>query len=160
DIEDAIRQARFARELRQPQQSERGDLRRLDDDGIAGSKRRRHLPGANHHREIPRHDDRDDAKGLAMDEAQYIVAGGCYLAIELVDRLAIVAEGAGSRERLGLDRQADLGAIVAYTEHGELDRMLLDEIGELEENLLALRRCGARPGALLEGMPRRLYRAI
>ena len=36
------------------ERGERGGLRRLEDHGVAGGQRRRHLPGQHHHREVPR----------------------------------------------------------------------------------------------------------
>ena len=43
---------------------QRGQLGRLEHDGVAGGQRRREAPAGDRHREVPRHDDADDAERL------------------------------------------------------------------------------------------------
>ncbi len=151
DVQHTLRQASLCAEFGEPQQAQRRTFSRFQDHRIAGGKRRRDLPGADHQRKIPGHDGGDDTDRLAMDEAEDIARGRCDLAIDLVDRFGIVAECAGSAAGLRLQRHRNLGAIVAHAENGKLERVFLDEFGDAQQHLLALGGCGPRPGALLEG---------
>ena len=160
DVEDPVGHTRLGSQFGQPQQRERRDLRRLEDDRVAGGKGRGDLPGADHHREIPGDDDTDDAERFAVDQAEDVVGSRGDFAVDLVDCLGIVAEGARGRERLGLVSHGNLGAVVADPEHGQFGGVPLDQVRQGEQRLLALRRRPPRPDARLEGGPRRRHRAV
>ncbi len=67
DIEHAVGQAGLGGELGDADGGQRRLLGRLEDDGIAGGKRRTDLPAGHEQREVPRHDGGDDAERLAGD---------------------------------------------------------------------------------------------
>ena len=57
-VEHPVRNARLGRQLRHPQQGQRGGFRGFDDDRTARRQGRHDLPHADHQREIPRDDAR------------------------------------------------------------------------------------------------------
>ena len=137
DIEDALRQASFGAKLCKPEQRQRRAFGRLENNGIAHRKRRRDLPGADHHGEIPGHDGGDHPDRLAMDEREDIVGGRRDFAVHLVDRLGIVAEGPGRAGRFRLQGHRDFGAIVANAKNRKFKRMFVDKVRDLQHDLLA-----------------------
>ncbi len=160
DVEDPFGKPGLGAEFGKAQQRERGHLRRFQHDGIAGGKRRGDLPRADHQREVPRHDGADDADRLTVDEGEDVARGRRDLAIDLVDRLGIIAEAAGGAAGLGLQRHGDFRAVVAHAEHGKLQRVFLDQLGDPQQHLLALGGRGLRPAALLEGGAGGLHRPL
>ena len=104
DVEDALRQARLERDPLQLDGAERGQLGRLEDDGVAGGEGRRDLPGGDHEGEVPGHDQADDAEWLA--EGHVDAAGDR-------DRLAQQPLGGARVVAEGLDHHPDLAAGVA-----------------------------------------------
>ena len=55
-------------DLAEPDRREGSERRGLDDHRVAARERRRGLPGGDQQREVPRHDERAHADGLAQDE--------------------------------------------------------------------------------------------
>ena len=64
DVDDARREAGLLDQLHELERRRRGELRRLDDDRVAGGERGRELPRQQQQRRVPRHDRRDDAERL------------------------------------------------------------------------------------------------
>ena len=149
-VQNAVGQAAFGADLHQPQQAERCHLGGFEHHRIARRQRRRDLPRGNHQREIPRHDRPDHADRLAVDQPQNPGLRRGDFAGQFVDRLGIEPKGRGGAARLGLDRHADLGAVVAHPAHGQRQRLGLDRVGNLVQHFLALDRGGAGPDPRLE----------
>ncbi|MCY1323921.1 hypothetical protein D9M69_93570 [compost metagenome] len=119
---------------------------RLEDDGIAVTKRRRDLPGGNGDREVPGRDDADDADRLAGDldadigsrRRQHFARQSQAFAGEEVEDLA------------GTHRLADAFdkrlAFLARQQPSELVLAGKDLVGGLPQDRVALEDAGARPG--------------
>ena len=60
--EDTLREAGVEGQFGQAQGGQRGQLGGLEHDGVAGRERGREPPPGDRHREVPRHDDADDAE--------------------------------------------------------------------------------------------------
>ena len=70
DVQDAVRQARLRRQLREPQRRERRLRRGLQHHGVAGGERRAELPGGDDQRVVPGHDRGHDPDRLAGHERE------------------------------------------------------------------------------------------
>ena len=57
-VKHALGQAGLEGQLAEPDRGQRGELGRLEHDGVAGGERRGEAPAGDRHREVPRHDDR------------------------------------------------------------------------------------------------------
>ena len=68
DVEDAGRDAGLERQLAEPDRGQRRVRRGLEDRGVAGGQRRRDLPRGHQDREVPGHDQPDDADRLAQGQ--------------------------------------------------------------------------------------------
>ena len=75
DIDDALRDTRFDRQLRDLDGGGRGDLRGLQHDGVARGQRWRRRHDIEEGRRIPRGDHADDADRLAKRVVQHALAG-------------------------------------------------------------------------------------
>jgi hypothetical protein len=160
DIDRVFGQTRLERQFGQAQRAQRALLRRLEHHRVAAGERRRQLPGRHQQGEVPRHDRADHADGLARDGRQDVVRGGRGLAVELVDRLGVPAEGARHRWHI---HAAGIGNGLAHVERfqqGKLRAVGVDEIGEALEHGLARLGRHARPAALLEGGAGGAYRVF
>ena len=65
DLEDVLRNPRFEGKLSDADRCQRREVGRLEDDRVARGKRRSEAPRGDWHREVPGHDDPDDADRLA-----------------------------------------------------------------------------------------------
>src|SRR5581483_7934734 len=107
-----------------------------------------------HQREVPRDDGPDDAERLAHEHDDVVRPGRSDLVVDLVDRLAVV------RDALRCERDVDAAGIanrlahVERLEERELVAVLANELGEADEDALALLRREPRPDARLERLPR------
>ena len=93
DVDDAGRKARLLDQLGELERRGRGELRRLDDHGVAGGERRRELPGQQQQRRVPRRDDRHDAQRLVarvVEVARLVERDD--RALDLVGQPAVVVE--------------------------------------------------------------------
>ncbi len=160
DIEHTRRQARVQAQLRQAKQRQRGVFGRLEHHRIASRQGRRDLPGTDHQRKVPGHDGPHHANRLLVDQAQRAFWRGGDLAVDLVDTLGVITEGARRAARLGLPGHGDLGAVVAHAQHRQFGMVRLDAVGDAVQNFLALCRRHARPHALLKTAAGRLHRAV
>ena len=75
DADEAGRRPRLAEETLDHASDERRQLRRLQDDGVAGGDRRRRLADRETDREVPRSDDRHDPERLVTDRHRACAAG-------------------------------------------------------------------------------------
>ena len=125
DVDDAFGDAGFEDELGEPERGERRQLGRLQDDGVPAGERGPELPGRDVEREVPGHDQPDDAERLA--ERQVDAAGdGNRLAVVLVDGAGVEVEDVGDHPDLAA-RAGDRLADVRRLDPRELLGVLLDE---------------------------------
>ena len=143
------------RDLGQHQRGDRGGVRGLEHDGVAGGQGRRDLPDRHHQRVVPGRHLGADADRLAPDHRG--VPGHV-----LARRAALQdARGAGEepelvharRELLGQGQGDRLPGVPALGLH-QVGGPLLDRIGDLQQGEAALRR-----GRVAPGLPGRLRAA-
>ena len=118
--------------------AQRRQLGGLEDDGVAARERRPELPRGDVEREVPRHDQPDDAERLAeghVDPAR----DRDRLAVALVDRAGVEVEDVGDHADLAA-RAADRLADVVRLDPRELLVVLLDERREPPEQPRSIRR--------------------
>ena len=128
DVDDARWYPGFQDQLGEPQRGERRQLGGLEHDGVPARERRAELPAGDVEREVPRHDQADDAEGLA--EGDVDAAGdGDRLSVVLVDGAGVEVEDLRDHADLGA-RAGDRLADVLRFDARELFRVLLDEHGE------------------------------
>ncbi len=146
DLEQTLRQTRLECELAEPHRGERSEFGGLEHDGVARGERRREPPGGDRHREVPRHDDPDDAVRLV--ERDVDAAGDRdLLPDESLRRSRVVIQhlrdvrGLPPRGRDGVSRVADL-------EQREFLHVRLDDPGESAHRIGAGERGERGPVAL------------
>ncbi len=88
---------RFEEQLGDAQHRQRREFRRLDHHGAAAGECGRDFPHADHEREIPRHDGRDDADRFAHRVGQRIRARRYHLSGDLVAPAGVVAHRVDDR---------------------------------------------------------------
>ena len=96
-------------------------------------------------RVVPRHDRADDAERLADDHRQGVRPGRRDLVVELVGRLGVPADGAGGIGDVDRSRVADRLADVEGLDPGELLGVGVDQVGEAEQDPLAVGRRASPP---------------
>ncbi len=163
DVVHAGRHPRLGADLGEQSRGGRRLLTRLDHHGVTARERRRDLPREQQEREIPRHDHRDDAAGLAN---------------RVVERAAAVrqfgqkrgqasgGDGVGEQPEVG-DRAGDVqltGLLLGLPGvrglgHDELLEPILDAIRDPPKEGRALRHRGAPPRAVQRSAAR-THRAI
>ena len=148
-------------ELAEPERGQRRQLGGLEHDGVAGGERGGEPPAGDRHREVPRHDDADDAQRLP--ERDVDAAGDRDLAAEVpLGRPGVVGEDVADVAGLPAG-VADRVPGVRDLEQRELLLVLADEVGEAAQEQPAVRggdggprrggrrRSGDRLVGLLEG---------
>ena len=70
DVDDPVREPGLQAQLAQSERRERRPRCRLEDGGVARRQGGRELPGGHHQREVPGHDEADDADRLAQRQVQ------------------------------------------------------------------------------------------
>ena len=144
DVQDAGRQD-LGRDLGQEQGGQGRPRRRLEDDGVAHSQRRAHLPAGHHDRVVPGRDRADDADRLAADHRE--VAGQV-----LVGRLALHRPGGTGEEAQVVDDDGNLLdgrlgrlACVPRFKPADLVRPRLDRVGEPQQHQASILGRRLRP---------------
>ena len=153
DVDDASGEACLLDELSEAKAGERGLLGELQDDGAAGCERGAELPGGHEKGEVPGDDLGDDADRLP-DGVGEEVAGkrdGDSGSEGLGGPAAHVAEEVDGEGDVGDAGDGDGLAVVERFELGELVGVLLEEVGELPEELAAFGGAHGRPGTGVEG---------
>ena len=152
DLQHAGRQHLLC-ELDEAQHRQRRLLGGLDDLDVARRERRPHLPDRHEERVVPGADPRDDPEGLAADHRRValdVLRGG--LPLEVPRRAREEAQVVRHDARL-VDRDPPRLADVLRLEARQLLCVLVDQVGELQEQLHPVLRC--LPAPLV---PRRLRR--
>ena len=132
DVDHALRDPGVEDELAEPQSRERRQLGRLQHDRVPAGESRAELPAGDVEREVPGHDQADDAERLP--EGQVDSAGDRdRLSVVLVDRARVEVEDLGHHADLAA-RAGDRLAHVGRLDRGELlARRLLDEFATSRE---------------------------
>ena len=107
------------RQLAEPDRRQRRVRGGLEDRGVAGGERRGDLPRGHQEREVPRHDQPDDADRLAQGEVEARLRDRDRLAEDLVRGAGVVVEDEARADDLAA-RAGDRLADVAALELGEL----------------------------------------
>jgi ParB family chromosome partitioning protein len=151
DVHDAGGKFRLAAHVGEEKGRQRRRGGRLEDDGVAGSQRRRDLPREHEQREVPR----DDLRGHA--ERARIARGECVL--QLVRPAGVVPEVRRSQRHVHVARFPDGLATVERLDDGELATSLLEDARDPEEVLGTLAAGQVAPAAL-EGPARDGHRLV
>ena len=137
DVDHAGREARFPGQLGDPKGRQRRLLGGLHHDRVAAGQGRAPLPGEHQQREVPGDDLADDADRLAQRVRKEVAANRDGPAFDLVGPARIVAQGVGDAAHVAL-RVGDRLAAVERLERGQLVGVLLDQVGQLEEQPAAI----------------------
>ncbi len=115
DVDDALGEAGLEREVAEPDRGQRRELGGLEHDGVPARERGAELPARDVEREVPGHDQPDDAERLA--EGHVDAAGDRdRLAVVLVDGARVVVEDLRDHADLAArarDRLADVARLDA-----------------------------------------------
>ncbi|MCY1234681.1 hypothetical protein D9M72_472690 [compost metagenome] len=150
DINEAGRQASADCKLGKVDGRKRRHFGGLQDDGIAGGKRRAELPGGHRNGEIPRRDGADDAIGLGHDHAEIVVVGRHEVAAFLVGEFRKKADLLGADGDIAGDEVSDRAGRGKRLELGEGFRLPFDQVGPALQHDCALARTHAAPVARLQ----------
>ena len=137
-------------QLGEAERAERSELGRLDDQAVAGGERRGRLPGRHHDREVPGQDRTDHPDRLADDHPKGVAPGRRDRVVQLVDRLGVPAERLDRLRQVRLATIRDRLARLERIEQRQLLGVRLDQVGQAQEDGLALGRGAARPAAVVE----------
>ena len=159
DVDHPGREARLAGELGDAQGRQRRLLGRLHHDRVAARQRRAPLPGQHQEREVPGDDLADHADRLAQRVREEAAADRDRPALDLVGPARVVAQRVADALHVAL-RVGDRLAAVERLERGQLGGVLLDQVGQLEQQPAAIGGVHRAPGARFEGPPRRLDRLV
>ncbi len=115
DVDHTVGDPGSLSDLPEQRQAQRGELRRLDHDSVAGRESRADLPGPEHERRIPRHDERTDSRRVVPNRVVHdrtgdrvVNEGHCPVGEELdvqggARHAASVATGEQSPVVIGVD---------------------------------------------------------
>ena len=124
-VDHAFGDPGFECELGEPQRAERGELGRLQHDGVAARERGAELPRGDVEREVPGDDQPDHSERLAKGHVD-AAGDGDRLAVLLVDGARVEVEDVGDHPHLAA-RPGDRLADVPRLDPRELLAVLLDE---------------------------------
>jgi len=143
DGEDSLGDARLEGQLAEADGGQRRELGRLEDDRVARGQGRTEAPAGNGHREVPRHDDRDDPERLL--EGHIEAAGDRDLsAEEPLRRCRVIAQDADDISGLP-PGVADRVPGVLDLELGQLLGVRLDNISEATQEHAPVCGCHLAP---------------
>ena len=144
DVEHPVGQTRLLGDLAEEGQAEWSELRWLDDDGVAGGERRTDLPGPEHQRGVPRHDQCGDTGRVES----HGVRGLGAIDHRVLHRSRPVGEEldvpCGSRHAVPW-ATCEEGTVVVAVHHLEVGHPADDGVGEAVEDLTAALRPEGRP---------------
>ena len=160
DVHDAVGQPRFEQQLAEAERGEGRLLGGLQHRRVAACERRAELPRGHQQREIPRDDLPADTDRLAQCEVEVRLVRRVRLAVDLAHPAGVVAERRRRRGDVDVAALHEGLAVVQGLELRELVGVRLDEIGDLQEEALALGRRDMGPAALVEGAARRAHGSL
>ncbi len=123
-------------------------LGRLEDDAVAGGERGGELPRRHEDGEVPRDDLPDDAERLVEVVGHRVVVDLGDSALLRADASGEVAEVVDRQRKVGGEGLADRLAVLPGLEDGELLEVLLQPVGDLEQDVAPLGRRRATPCVL------------
>ena len=126
----------------------------LDDQAVAGREGRGRLPGRHQQGEVPGDHRPNHADRLADDQAKGVRTGRRDGVEDLVDRLREPAVGPDGIRDVDLAGVGDRLAAFERVEQRQFLEVRLEQVGEAEEDLLALGRGASRPAPVVECPPR------
>ncbi|MCY1409593.1 hypothetical protein D9M71_249460 [compost metagenome] len=144
DVEHARRQ-QVADHFHQHADAQRSLLGRLEYHAVAGGQGRGEFPRGHQYREVPRDDLPDHAQRLVdvVGDGVFVDLGGA--AFLGADATGEVAEVVGGQRDIGVQRLADRLAVVPGFGDGEQFQVLLDAVGDLQQDVRAILHRGAAP---------------
>ncbi|MNZ69687.1 hypothetical protein D3C78_879960 [compost metagenome] len=154
DVEHAFRDAGIECQLRDADRGQRRLFRWFEDEGIAHRQGRGEFPAGHDQREVPRHDGRDHAGRFAGHQAQLILGRGGDFVVDLVDGFGGPADRVGGRRNVDAHGVADRLAHVEGFEQGQFFLVRQDQVGETDQDALALGRGQVGPHTGFEGAAR------
>ena len=158
-VDDAVGEACFQGQLGQAHAGERRLLGQLHDDGVAAGQGRAPFPGQHQQREVPGNDLAHDADRLPQRVAQEVAADGHGAAFDLVGPAGVVAQGVDDALQVAAGVGDGLAAVERF-QGGQLLGLLLDQVGQLEQQSAAVGGVHLLPGARFQRLARGLDRRI
>ena len=154
EVADAGGESGLLEQLHQVDGGVRGELARLEHEGVAGGQAGRDLPGHLEERVVPRGDQAADADRLVDDPADDVGVAGVDDPAGLLRRdVAVVAEDGDDVGDVVLALDEALAGVERLHPRDRVG-VALEEVGEAEQEVTALAAGGLRPGALVEGVVR------
>ena len=126
--------------------AQRGLLGRFEHHAVAGGQRRGELPGGHQDREVPRDDLPHHAQRLVEMVGRRVfvdLGAGAFLG---TDAAGEVAEVVGGQRDIGVERLAHRLAVVPGLGDGEHLQVLLDTVGDLQQDQRTSLHAGLAPG--------------
>jgi hypothetical protein len=157
-VERARRQSRFEKQLGDPQHGKWRQFRRFDHQRATAGQRRRNFPHADHEREIPGHDGRDDAHRLAHGVRQGIRPRRYHLPRNLVAPTGVVAHGVDDRGHILAPHGRQRFAGIQAFQFDEFFLVLLEKHRRALQNAAALSR--PHPAPNIQRRARRVHGEI
>ncbi len=145
DVEHALGE-QVADDFHQLEDRRRGLLGGLEHHAVAGGQRRRQLPGGHQDREVPGDDLPHHAQRLVEVIGHGVgvdVRGGAFLGADAAGEVAEVVHRQGD---VGVEGFAHRFAVVPGFRHRQGFQVLLDAVGDLEQQVAALGGGGFAPG--------------
>ena len=172
DVDDTWREAGLLDELGSDQATERSLLGGLQDDGVTAGNRGADLPCPHEQREVPagtcqmmdrtkgrtidlRNDLTANTNGLLADVVEGVGGGVHGLALNLICPATVVSQAASAHADVDLGHGDGL-AVVERLHGGEQVQVLLEKVGEVDEQLAAVLR-GLLSPRTLEGLAGSCY---
>ena len=150
DVDYAGRNPGFEQELPQTERGERRLLGGLQHGGVAAGKCGRELPGTHEEREVPGDDLPAHSHRLAQGEVEEGGVRGVRLAVEFGHPAGVVTEGLGGGRDVDVPALRERLPVVERLELRQLVAVLLDQVGDPEQQTLAV----------VEGSTRRPHGAV
>ena len=149
-VEKTGRKAGLDGELSEPDGGKGRELRRLEQHGIAGYQRRRHLHRRIDQRKVPRDDRTDNPIGLVHDHARRVGCRGRQHAFDLVGLLTVIPDDLGGTNHVARHRLRDEAGGRPGFQPGKLLHVPDNEVGEPDQDGGAIPRIAPGPSALAQ----------
>jgi hypothetical protein len=154
DVGDSGGQSGLDEQLDQRDGRHRGDLARLDDEGVSGGQGRGDLPTGLEQRVVPGRDHRADADGLVDDDAVDVGRAGVHDPARALgrDEVGEVPEGVGDAVDVDAPFLDGLAGVTAL-QQPELLAVAHEQVGDAAQQRGPLGGGRPRPLPLVEGAP-------
>ena len=159
DIDDTVRETRLAGELGHPERRERRLLGRLEHDRVPAGQGGSPLPREHQQREVPGDDLADHSDGLPQGIREEVATDRDGPAFDLVGPAGVIPERVADPFHVPLGIRDRLAA-VERLEGCQVGGVLLDQVGQLEQEFPLFGGVHGAPGARLQRPSRRLHRPV